>query len=495
MCVCVNITLLLAFLFLTPANAANDYSFTTIDIPGAVGIGTNGINNVGQIVGGLNFGGPTQGAIFSGDTFTTFLFPGAVDSEALGVNDSGQIVGQYGFCCGAGNHGFLRLSDGSFENIDPDGSRSTSAVGIDNAGQIVGLYDDGGTFHGFLRRTDGSFTPPIDFPGAVDTTAYGINDAGQIVGTYRAGDGTYHGFLLTNGSFTTIDFPGAIATFVNGINNVGEIVGSYSPAGVPPTLPNSGFLFSGGSFTTILFPDASRTEARGINDAGQIVGNSTSSAHNFLATPLVITTSSSGPTPPSGFSLGDPPTYYDVTNTAGFSGPQTVCIRYDPAKYLDLNNLRLLHYENNAWVDVTTSNDAANYVICGQVTSLSPFAIAEEGMFLRVSVDIKPGSFPNSINLGSGGTVPVAIFSTTTFDARTVEPASVTLASAPVALKGKGTYMYSFQDVNKDGLLDLVVHVTTSALQLSESDREAIIEGKTFGGTVIKGKDSVRVVP
>ena len=32
-----------------------------------------------------------------------------------------------------------------------------------------------------------------------------------------------------------------------------------------------------------------------------------------------------------------------------------------------------------------------------------------------VEIDIKPDSFPNSIKLGSGGTVPVAIFSAKTF--------------------------------------------------------------------------------
>lgn len=114
---------------------------------------------------------------------------------------------------------------------------------------------------------------------------------------------------------------------------------------------------------------------------------------------------------------------------------------------------------------------------------------------LNIGIDIKPGSFPNTINLGSGGTVPVAIFSTTEFDATTVDPTTVTLASAPVALKGKGTPMAAAQDVNGDRLMDLVVHVSTEALQLSDTDTEAVLEGQTFSGTRIRGTDSVRVVP
>ncbi len=114
---------------------------------------------------------------------------------------------------------------------------------------------------------------------------------------------------------------------------------------------------------------------------------------------------------------------------------------------------------------------------------------------LRVAIDIKPRSFPNSINLGSGGTVPVAILSTATFDATTVDPTTVTLASAPVRLKGKGTPMASSEDLNGDGLPDLVVHVSTDALVLSEADTEAVLEGKTFDGKAIQGTDSVRIVP
>jgi hypothetical protein len=114
---------------------------------------------------------------------------------------------------------------------------------------------------------------------------------------------------------------------------------------------------------------------------------------------------------------------------------------------------------------------------------------------LTVTIDIKPGSYPNSINLGSGGNVPVAILGSPSFDATSVDPTTVRLASAPVQLKGKGTSMASVEDVNGDGIADLVVHVSTEALQLSESDTEAVLEGQTFGGVYIRGVDTVRVVP
>jgi len=114
---------------------------------------------------------------------------------------------------------------------------------------------------------------------------------------------------------------------------------------------------------------------------------------------------------------------------------------------------------------------------------------------MQVQIDIKPGSYPNSINLGSGGVVPVAILSGAGFDATQVNPATVELAAAPVQLRGKGTPMASFQDVNGDGLLDLVVQVTTESLVLSETDTQAVLTGSTFDGVRLTGSDTVRIVP
>lgn len=116
---------------------------------------------------------------------------------------------------------------------------------------------------------------------------------------------------------------------------------------------------------------------------------------------------------------------------------------------------------------------------------------------LSVAVDIKPGDYPNAIHLvESGGTVPVAILSTTAFDASLIDPVTVTVAGAPVKLKPNGRPMSSLEDVNGDGLLDLIVHVWTEALQLTNIDSEAQVQGKTFDREwMIRGSDSIVVVP
>lgn len=90
-----------------------------------------------------------------------------------------------------------------------------------------------------------------------------------------------------------------------------------------------------------------------------------------------LATSGTGPAPPSGFQLGDPPTYYELATTATFQGTISICIRYAGVSYTDESQLTLWHFENGSWTDVTASRDTDAQVICGVVTSLSPFAIFE----------------------------------------------------------------------------------------------------------------------
>lgn len=118
---------------------------------------------------------------------------------------------------------------------------------------------------------------------------------------------------------------------------------------------------------------------------------------------------------------------------------------------------------------------------------------------VSVSIDIKPDSESNNIHLGVKASLAVAIFSTNTFDATTVDPVSVTLANAPVQVKKKGKPSAVFEDIDEDGLLDLVVKVSVNDLQISNTATEAILEGNTFTGQLpffhIRGVDSVTIVP
>jgi hypothetical protein len=130
-----------------------------------------------------------------------------------------------------------------------------------------------------------------------------------------------------------------------------------------------------------------------------------------------------------------------------------------------------------------------------EIAAIAAAGSAGKILAIPVAVDIKPGCSPNTINLGSNGAVPVAILSSSSFDATTVDPTTVMLSGAAVRLRGQGTPMASLNDVNGDGFSDLLVHVSTEALQLADTDVEAVLTGRTFGGTPIHGTDSARIVP
>ncbi len=110
-----------------------------------------------------------------------------------------------------------------------------------------------------------------------------------------------------------------------------------------------------------------------------------------------------------------------------------------------------------------------------------------------VDIDIKPGSDPNSINTNSKGTMPVAILSSDEFDATTVNKDSLTFgAKGDEDSLAKCTK--SNEDVNDDGLLDIVCHFNTQDTGFQAGDTEGILRGQTLDGEPIEGRDSVRIV-
>jgi hypothetical protein len=204
------------------------------------------------------------------------------------------------------------------------------------------------------------------------------------------------------------------------------------------------------------------------------------------------TTSDNGPEPPSGFQLGDPPTYYELSTTASFSGPIEVCINYSSVSFADESELKLYHFEDGIWVNATSSHDIEQNIICASVNSLSPFAIIEGPW---VGIDIRPGSERNSINPKSKGTVPVAILSSAEFEA----PSEVNRRSLRFGRTGEEKSFRSCgaagEDVNGDGLLDLVCHFNTQAMGFRMGDVMGLLTGKTKDGDPIRGWDSVLIVP
>lgn len=115
---------------------------------------------------------------------------------------------------------------------------------------------------------------------------------------------------------------------------------------------------------------------------------------------------------------------------------------------------------------------------------------------IPVVLEIKPpASAPVPINPNSRGHIPVAILSSPTFNAVTqVDQTSLTFGAtgdeASFAFCGANG-----EDVNGDGLPDLVCHFSTQTAAFQTGSSNAVLKGKTVSGEPIEGSEAILTVP
>ena len=135
-----------------------------------------------------------------------------------------------------------------------------------------------------------------------------------------------------------------------------------------------------------------------------------------------------------------------------------------------------------------------------------------------VRINIKPRSFPNSINLGSEGEIPLAVLTTQAgeyglplaFDATTIDPLSVRFGPADVVFdetggafeahnRGHIERSWELDEKTRDADLDMVLHFRTQETGIGPNDTEACVKGDWIDGNggVHKffGCDSIVIVP
>jgi hypothetical protein len=113
---------------------------------------------------------------------------------------------------------------------------------------------------------------------------------------------------------------------------------------------------------------------------------------------------------------------------------------------------------------------------------------------LHVGVDIKPGSFPNTINLKSNGSVPVALLGSADFDVASVNLDTVRFGQMHEMESGAWALRSAPQDVNGDGYMDIVFHFKIKETGLESSDTMACLHGMTLGGEQFCGHDAVKII-
>jgi hypothetical protein len=134
------------------------------------------------------------------------------------------------------------------------------------------------------------------------------------------------------------------------------------------------------------FPTAASVETVSAGVASVQIGTVTAtvtfaSVSNANATVTVTPLNPATQTPtPTGFQLTT--LAFDVSTTAIFTGPATVCFTVPSLDAATFASLRILHYVNGVAIDQTilsgpNAPNAATQTICASVTSFSPFVLAK----------------------------------------------------------------------------------------------------------------------
>jgi len=131
---------------------------------------------------------------------------------------------------------------------------------------------------------------------------------------------------------------------------------------------------------------------------------------------------------------------------------------------------------------------------------------------IDATIDIKPGSYPNSICLKDQGVLPVAILGSNQLDVELISPETVMLGLDPcfVDLATRGPpkapkLACSYEDVNGDGIMDMMVFfsiqelITVGALTSGSTELSLmaeLVDGMAINGMdIVYGEDSVNPVP
>jgi hypothetical protein len=300
---------------------------------------------------------------------------------------------------------------------------------------VTATHDNGTVSNVMVTGTISVFNPNVDsssntVPVDIDGVTDSLSD-GTVCSVSNGGAQT-----LTQAR-TDFSYSCSLSSLPQGqLNNVANVTWSNQ------TLTSGAFLVAGlGDFT---FTDISFAE-NAIDECAS-VSDSTAGTLGLVC-------------------VGDAnPTTFNYTHT--FSVPQSGCQSYDNTALLTTG-------------DTGATNSASQTVtVCG---------------ISQVSIDIKPGSYPNSINLKKDQTVTVAILGSNTLNVKDIITSPI--SSAPTFGPSNATPIHiAYSDVNKDGYLDLVLQYKAKTLGFTSSSTQGCITGTLSDATTITGCDSVRIV-
>jgi hypothetical protein len=119
------------------------------------------------------------------------------------------------------------------------------------------------------------------------------------------------------------------------------------------------------------------------------------------------------------------------------------------------------------------------------------FGLELRSSAILVSIDLKPGDARNTINPAQNGVLWVAILA----EAQTpFDPLQILIPSVRFGAGEARADHFRVHDVNRDGLVDLLLRFRTSEVGVDCGDNEVALTAETYTGRLVWGKDRVNTV-
>lgn len=118
--------------------------------------------------------------------------------------------------------------------------------------------------------------------------------------------------------------------------------------------------------------------------------------------------------------------------------------------------------------------------------------LAQALQLVQVNIDVLPGTEVNPINLKKKGLIPVAVLGSDIFNVETIDLTTLRLGpSGALPAHAPGGH---YEDVNKDGIIDLISHYPAQETGIVPGLEEVCVTALTVEGRTVKGCDRIKVI-